>query len=145
VVQHLPLGSSVTSTIDDEDPEDNHILSQSDIAPCKPPPPQSPLRINSSAGIITTALEEQRAIQTADLQVQVCCATKGHVYNIDDTVKCKCIVVKLAIHSNANSDQAPTTAVLEEVINAIISHLSFTFPINIVALFNYLAPVDNAK
>jgi hypothetical protein len=54
-------------------------------------------------------------------------------------------VVKLAIPSNANSNQASTTAVLEEVINAIISHLSFTFPINIVALFNYLAPVDNAK
>ncbi len=54
-------------------------------------------------------------------------------------------MVKLAIPSNANSDQAPTTVVLEEVIDAIISHLSFTFPIDIVALFNYLAPVNNAK
>jgi hypothetical protein len=109
------------------------------------PNTQSPLHIDSSAGIITTALKEQQAIQTADLQVQVRCATEGRVYNINDTVKRKCVVVKLAIPSNANSDQAPTTAILEEVINAIISHLSFTFPINIVALFNYSVPVDNAK
>jgi hypothetical protein len=144
-VTTLTPGSSVTSTIDDDNPKDNHILSQSNFVPRKPPPPQSPFRINSSAGITTTALKEQQAIQTADLQVQVHHTTKGHVNNINDTVKRKCVMVKLAIPSNANSDQAPTTAILEEVINAIISHLSFTFPINIVALFNYLVPVNNAK
>jgi hypothetical protein len=45
--------------MDDDDPEDNFILSQSDVAP-RPSNPSSSKHIQSSSGIITTLLEEQR-------------------------------------------------------------------------------------
>jgi len=141
----LTTASSIaTSNIDDDDPFDDNVLSQSNVSPHKPPP-QSTHHINSSASIITTEIEEQRAIHSADLQLQTRRATEGRVYHHNDTIKRKCIVIKLAIPSNANSDQAPTTTILEQLLDTIILHLAFTFPIDIVALFNYSMPVDNAK
>ena len=47
--------------------------------------------------------------------------------------------------TTANSDQAPTTLILEEVIDTIIASLSLHFPVNIVAIFNYAQPIDNVK
>jgi len=141
----LTTASSIdTNNINDNDPINDNVLSQSDVTPHKPPP-QSTNRFNSSAGIITTAIEEQRAIHSADLQVQTRRATEGRVYHHNDTIKCKCVIIKLTIPSNANSDQAPTTPILEQLIDAIILHLAFTFPIDIVALLNYSTPVKNVK
>jgi hypothetical protein len=141
----LTTASSIdTNNVDDDDPVDDNVLSQSDVTPYKPPP-QLTNRINSSAGIITTAIEEQRAIHSADLQIQTRRATEGRICHHNDTIKRKCAVIKLVIPSNANSDQAPTTPILEQLIDAIILHLAFTFPIDIVALFNYSTPVENAK
>jgi hypothetical protein len=135
----LTTASSIaTSNIDDNNPIDDNILSQSNVSPHKPPP-QSTHRINSSAGIITTAIKEQQAIHSADLQLQTCRTTKGRVYHHHVTIKCKCVVIKLAIPSNANSDQALTTTILYQLIDTIILHLAFRFPINIVSLFNYHA------
>jgi hypothetical protein len=47
--------------------------------------------------------------------------------------------------TTANSDQAPTTLTLEEVLDAIIISLSLSFPIDIVTNFNYAQPIDNVK
>jgi hypothetical protein len=47
--------------------------------------------------------------------------------------------------TTANSDQAPTTSTLEEVLDTIIKSLSLTFPVDIVAIFNYAKPIDNVK
>jgi hypothetical protein len=47
--------------------------------------------------------------------------------------------------ATANLDQAPTTSTLKEVLDTIIKSLSLTFPVNIVANFNYAKPIDNVK
>jgi len=62
--------------MDDDDPEDSFILSQSDVAP-RPSNPSitSSKHIQSSSGIITTLLEEQRAARTEDIQLQTRRAT----------------------------------------------------------------------
>jgi len=62
--------------MDDDDPKDNFILSQSNVAP-HPSNPSITLskHIQSSSGIITTLLEEQRAARTEDIQLQTRRAT----------------------------------------------------------------------
>jgi hypothetical protein len=132
--------------MDGDDPKDNFILSQSGIAP-RPfnPSITSSKHIQSSSGIITTLLEEQRAARTKDIQLQTRRAIEGRVYNYHDAHKGKHIVIKIAMPTMANSDQAPTTLTLEEVLDAIITSLSLSFPIDIVAILNYAQPIDNVK
>jgi hypothetical protein len=130
--------------MDDDDPEDNFILSQSDVAP-RPSNPSSSKHIQSSSGIITTLLEEQRNAHTEDIQLQTRRATDGRVYNYHDAHKRKHVIIKIAMPTTANSDQAPTTMTLEEVLNAIITSLSLSFPIDVVAILNYAQPIDNVK
>jgi hypothetical protein len=68
----ITTGSNTsTNNMDGKDPEDNFILSQSDVAP-RPSNPSitSSKHIQSSFGIITTLLEEQRAARTEDIQLQ---------------------------------------------------------------------------
>ncbi len=47
--------------------------------------------------------------------------------------------------ANANSNQAPATSTLKEVIDAIIASLSLPFDVDIITLFNYYRPIDNIK
>jgi hypothetical protein len=135
----ITTGSSTsTNNMDDDDPGDNFILSQSDVAPR--PSNQSitsSKHIQSSAGMITTLLEEQRATRNEDIQLQTRRATDGRVYNYHDAHKRKHVIIKIAMPTTANSDQGPTTLTLEEVLDVIITSLSLSFPIDIVAILNY--------
>jgi hypothetical protein len=132
--------------LDDKDPEDTNILSQSEVAP-PPSEPSNPLsiRIYSSSGIITSFLSEQRATCNNNLQLQYRHAAEGRAYNHHDALKHNHIILKFAMPTTANSDQAPTTLPLKEVIDSIISSLSLTFVTNIVAIFNYDKPINNVK
>jgi hypothetical protein len=103
------------------------------------------IHIQSSSGIITSLLKEQRATCGNNLQLQSCRAADGRVYNYHDALKCKHIILKFAMPTTANSDQAPTTSTLKEVIDSIINSLSLIFVVNIVAIFNYNKPIDNVK
>jgi hypothetical protein len=143
----ITTGSTTSiNNMDGDDPEDNFILSQSDVVP-RPSNPSitSSKHIQSSSGIITTLLEEQRATRTEDIQLQTRRATDGRVYNYHDAHKRKHVVIKIAMPTTANSDQAPTTLTLEEVLDVIITSLSLSFPIDIVAILNYAQPIDNVK
>jgi hypothetical protein len=42
--------------------------------------------------------------------------------------------------SDANSNQAPTTSALKEVLDCIISHLLIAFTVDIIAMFNFGTP-----
>jgi hypothetical protein len=132
--------------MDSDDPKDNFILSQSDVAP-RPSNPSITLskHIQSSTDIITTLLEKQRAARTKDIQLQTCRTADSRVYNYHDAHKRKHVIIKIAMPTTANSDQAPTTLTLKEVLDAIITCLSLSFPINIVAILNYAQPIDNVK
>ncbi len=126
--------------------EDSFILSQSEVTP-RPSNPSIPSskHIQSSSGIITTFLEEQRDACTKDLQLQTCSAANGRVYTYHDALQCKQVIIKIAMPATANLDQAPATLTLEEVLDTIIKSLSLTFPVDIVAIFNYAKPIDNVK
>jgi hypothetical protein len=128
------------------DPEETNILSQSEVAspPSKPSNPLS-IHIHSTSGIITSLLEEQRATCDDDLQLQSCRASDRRAYNYHDALKCKHIILKFAMPTTANSDQAPTTSTLKEVIDSIINSLSLTFVVNIVAIFKYNKPINNIR
>jgi hypothetical protein len=136
-----------TNNPDDDDPEGNFILSQSDVAPrpSNTSIPSSSKHIQSSSGIITTLLEEQRATRTEDIQLQSCRTINGRVYNYHDAHKRKHVIIKIDMPTTANSDQALTTLTLEEVLDTIITSLSLSFPINIVTILNYAQPIDNVK
>ena len=95
--------------------------------------------------MITTLLEEQRATRNEDIQLQTRRATDGRVYNYHDAHKRKHVIIKIAMPTTANSDQGPTTLTLEEVLDVIITSLSLSFPIDIVAILNYAQPIDNIK
>jgi hypothetical protein len=139
---HLPASPSTPDDdiIDDEDP----ILSQTDVLPPRPTPPNSAY-FHPSSGIITSALEEQRLAQTEDLRIQTRRATERRVYNHQAATKRRCVVIRFAMPTNATSDQAPLPSTLEQVIDSIISHLAFTFPVDVVAIINYSTPIPNAR
>jgi len=143
----ITTGSTTsTNNMDDNDPKDNFIHSQSDVAPCPSNPSiTSSKHIQSSSGIITTLLEEQRATRTKDIQLQTRHATDSRVYNYHDAHKRKHVIIKIAMPTTANSDQAPTTLILEEVLDTIITSLFLSCPIDIVAILNYAQPIDNVK
>jgi hypothetical protein len=136
--------TSTSNNLDYDDPEDNFILSQSEVAP-RIHNTHSTNHIISSSGLFTTLLEDQRAAHHDDLQLQTRRMTEGRVYNYNDAHVRKHIIIKLAINTTANSDQAPTTSILEEVIDTIINSLTLSFPVDIVSIINYSQPIDNVK
>jgi hypothetical protein len=113
--------TSISTNLDYDDPEDNFILSQSKVAPrIHNTHIHSTNHIILSSGLFTTLLEDQLAAHDDDLQLQTRRMTEGRVYNYNDAHIRKHIIIKIAINTTANSDQAPTTSILEEVINTII-------------------------
>ena len=136
--------TSTSNNLDYDDPEDNFILSQSEVAP-RIHNTHSTNHIISSSGLFTTLLEDQRAAHHDDLQLQTRRMTEGRVYNYNDAHVRKHIIIKIAINTTANSDQAPTTSILEEVIDTIINSLTLSFPVDIVSIINYSQPIDNVK
>jgi hypothetical protein len=138
--------NATNNTLDYDDPEDNFILSQSEVEPrIHNTHTHSTNHIISSSGLFTTLLEDQRAAHDDDLQLQTRRMTEGRVYNYNDAHIRKHIIIKIAINTTANSDQAPTTSILEEVIDTIINSLSLSFPVDIVSIINYSQPIDNVK
>ena len=142
---NISVASRSTSHDDDDDPDDVHILSQSAVSHRLSTPPISPHRINSSTGIITTHLEEQRSLQDDDLATQSRRLLDGRVSTLPEATRRLHVVLKLGIPANANSDQAPTTSTLEPVIDAILAALNFPFRVDIVAFINYERPIINAS
>jgi hypothetical protein len=112
--------TTFTGNFYDDDPKDPHILSQSDVAPQSFKPTFLPTRINPSFSIITSFLEEQPTTHKNAIKVQSRRLNDGHIINCHDACKHLHIVLKIAMPANANSDQASTTSMLEEVINTII-------------------------
>jgi hypothetical protein len=68
----------------------------------------------------------------------------GCTYDYNTTIQQKCILIKHAIPSDANSDQAPIISTLKEVLDCIIPHLSFAFTVDILAIFKFGTPILNS-
>jgi hypothetical protein len=71
--------------------------------------------------------------------------TEGRVYNYNDAHIRKHIINKITMNTTANSDQAPTTSILEEVIDIIINSLSLSYLVDIVSIINYSQTINNIK
>ncbi len=67
--------------------------------------------------VITPFLEEECNSWLNNLALQARQAAKGRTYNYNTAIHCKCVIIKLAIPSDTNSDQAPTTSALKEVLD----------------------------
>jgi hypothetical protein len=100
-----PNASDITvdSSITQEDnPKDHFTLSQLEIQPTKTLTANS---IQSSAGLITSFLKEEHNAQIDDLALQTRQTAEGRTYGYNTAIQQKCIIIKLAIPSDTNSDQ----------------------------------------